>query len=166
VGKAAVALRAAAPSDEDFLRSVHVDAHPEFATLPFPAADVARVLDLQLAAQRDQYRAAHPSSRDQVIEVGGEPVGRCWTAETADEIRVLDLAVLARHRGLGIATCVLTQLRERAATSGRALRLSVWFANDAARRLYERLGFEPVAERGGYVALQWSADSPLEPAVP
>ena len=146
-------LRDAADADSSFLRRLYLDAHPEFAALPPGQLDA--IVDLQLTAQRSQYERDHPSARDRIIEVAAEPVGRCWTAETPEEIRLLDLAVVAAARGRGVATAVLGELCGHASASGRTVRLAVWTGNLAARRLYERAGFRPEGEDGGYLALRW-----------
>jgi ribosomal protein S18 acetylase RimI-like enzyme len=149
----AVVLRDASDEDEDFLRGLYLDLHPEFAGLPPDQRD--GLVRLQLTAQRRQYGRDHPLAQDRIIEVDGEPVGRCWTAEEADAIRLLDLAVLTAAQRRGVATAVLTGLCDRAAATGRVVRLFAWTGNESARRLYEGLGFRSGREEGGYLAFQW-----------
>jgi ribosomal protein S18 acetylase RimI-like enzyme len=150
-----VALRAATAEDDAFLRRLYLDARPEFAALGPGQLDA--VVDLQLRAQREQYRHEHPDAQDHVVVVDGVPVGRCWTAESERQLWILALAVLSTSRGRGVATAVLRDVCEHAASSGRTVGLSVWAANEPARRLYERLGFRPGTESGGYLAMLWDA---------
>ena len=56
---------------------------------------------------------------------------------------LLDLAVSPEARRQGIATVVMHGLIAQARSAGVPLTLSVWPANDPARRLYDRLGFVP-----------------------
>ncbi|MBI4934110.1 MAG: GNAT family N-acetyltransferase [Actinobacteria bacterium] len=75
---------------------------------------------------------------------------RCTTAEdpgwghVSPDIPELGMAVVASHRGMGIGRLVLTGLLERQPV----MSLSVDLENGVARRLYESLGFEWVADEG------------------
>jgi predicted kinase/ribosomal protein S18 acetylase RimI-like enzyme len=75
---------------------------------------------------------------------------RCSTADdpgwghVSPDIPELGMAVVPTHRGLGIGRLVLTGLLERQPT----MSLSVDLENGVARRLYESLGFEWVADEG------------------
>jgi ribosomal protein S18 acetylase RimI-like enzyme len=146
-----VTLRCAQPTDQPFLRALYLDTHPEFAQLPPEVAD--GLVELQLRAQRTGYLASYPAATDQLIELAGVPVGRCWTNLSETELGLLDLAVLSGHRRQGIGQTVLDGLHARAAQAGLALRLSVWQDNFAARRLYDRLGFVVQDEVHGYLSM-------------
>jgi ribosomal protein S18 acetylase RimI-like enzyme len=61
---------------------------------------------------------------------------------------VLDIALLPERRGQGLGTRVLQQLMADTAAEGRALTIYVE-AGNPARRLYDRLGLEPVGEPDG-----------------
>ena len=144
----AVIMRPACPDDEAFLRRLFVESRPELQLLP------AEVVALQVAAQRMQYCSAHPAAVDEIVELGGEAVGRCWTAFTAGELHVLDLAIRADRRRHGIGRAVLRAVAARAAAEGVPVGLTVWAANGDARRLYRSAGFHDVGESGGYVAMR------------
>ena len=146
-----VTLRCAQEADQSFLWALYVDSHPEFAHLPPEVA--AGLVELQLRARRIGYLAAFPAATDQLIELAGVPVGRCWTHQSDTELRLLDLAVLSAHRRQGIARTVLTALQAHAADAGVALRLSVWRDNPAASRLYSRLGFVAHDQVNGYLSM-------------
>jgi ribosomal protein S18 acetylase RimI-like enzyme len=146
-----VSLRRAQLDDESFLWALYVDAHPEFAQLP-PAV-APGVVELQFRAQRAGYLSTFPAATDQVIELTGTPVGRCWTHQSDTELRLLDLAVLSSHRRQGIARTVLTSLQTRAAAAGVTLRLAVWQENVAARALYDGMGFVVGNEASGYLSM-------------
>jgi ribosomal protein S18 acetylase RimI-like enzyme len=84
-----------------------------------------------------------------------KPVGAVWirlfTSENkgygyvGDDIPELSIALLPEYRGQGIGTELLTRLVENIRSQYRALSLSV-SADNPARRLYLRLGFEIVEE--------------------
>lgn len=143
-----VSLRAAVAADDPFLRRLGLDARPELQLLP------PQLVDLQIAAQRTQYLRNHPGALDEIVELDGEPVGRCWTADVEGELHLLDLAVRADRRRHGIGRAVLNAVVERAAVRGAAVRLMVWSTNADARRLYRAAGFAEVGAAGGYVEMR------------
>lgn len=143
-----VSLRPAGAADDAFLRRLYLDARPELLLLP------PQLVDLQIAAQRSQYRRDHPQAVDEVVELDDAPVGRCWTADADGELHLLDFAVRADRRRQGIGRAVLDVLAARAAGQGAAVRLTVWSTNADARRLYRAVGFAEVDETGGYVVMR------------
>ena len=144
---APVRLRTAEPEDDAFLCRLFVDARPEMQFLP------PQLVDLQRAAQRTQYRRDHPQAVDEIVELDGDPVGRCWTADADGEVHLLDVAVQADRRRHGIGRAVLDVVADRAAAQGVPVRLAVWAANTGARRLYRAAGFAEVGEAGGHVVM-------------
>lgn len=150
-----ISLRNSVSGDEAFLRILHADSHPELATLDLAPEGITHLLDLQITAQQSQYLAAYPAARDQLVCVAEHPVGRCWTHQSDAELRLLDLAILTRHRRHGIARGVLHTLCHRAETKGVPVRLHVWHANAPAQRLYARMGFRSQAQAAGYLAMEW-----------
>ena len=137
-------LRTATDLDEAFLRSVYADARAEeVAAFGWPAAEVHAFLTIQFDAQRRHLRAVYPGSVDAVVVVEGEPAGRLWTDHGADRVTVIDIALLARHRGAGVGGRLLRGLQADAAARGLPVVLQVLRTN-RARHLYERLGFRPV----------------------
>ena len=94
-----------------------------------------------------------------VALVGAHAAGAAWwrtfTSEdraygyVADGIPEVGLAVLASYRRAGLGTALMAALIARATAEGlRALSLSVEDGNEAARALYEALGFTPVDRVG------------------
>ena len=68
-----------------------------------------------------------------------------------DEIHINNLAVLGEFRGHGVGTALLEYVIQAAANRGaERATLEVRRSNAAARRLYERLGFEVAATRPNY----------------
>ena len=143
-----VRLRTAVAGDDAFLRRLCLDAWPELQLLP------PQLVDLQIAAQRTQYRHDHPQAVDEVVEVDGDPVGRCWTADAEGDLHLLDFAVRADRRRQGIGRAVLDVVADRAAARGVAVRLTVWSTNADARRLYRAAGFTEVGATGGHVVMR------------
>ena len=92
----------------------------------------------------------------------GQPAGAAWARLlTADDpgygfvdeaTPELTIAVLPSYRGRGLGTALMERLMATAQGRYPALSLSVWPANPAYR-LYLRLGFEVVEEKGPAVTM-------------
>jgi ribosomal protein S18 acetylase RimI-like enzyme len=93
--------------------------------------------DAQLVVDEAGTRLAAAFSRC----TSGEDPG--W-GHVSPDIPELGMAVVASHRGRGIGRLVLRGLLER----HPVMSLSVDQENEVARRLYESLGFEWVADEG------------------
>ena len=143
-------LRPVTPADGAFLRELLADA---FASGAWDDAAGQAVLDLQLAA-RDAHRRTHfPGATSDVVEVDGRPAGRLAVHRGPTDIRVVDVALVARMRGRGIGTELLRALAAEADEGGRTLSLHVE-AGNPARALYERLGFVPASERDIHLRME------------
>jgi ribosomal protein S18 acetylase RimI-like enzyme len=149
---ATITSRPAEPGDAQLLRELFVQARPDFAMLPPDLRE--SILDLQVRAQRAHYAEVFPDASDDVLVADGVAVGRLILRRDGDDVRIIDVAVLASHRGQGIGTSVLRQVLADADRDGLAVSLSVWSANTDARRLYERLGFVVVEDSDGYLEMQ------------
>ena len=137
-----VVLRPAAPRDDGFLASLYASTRDEeMALVPWNEDEKNQFLDFQYRAQATSYETRFPNSDHRIIVVDGVPVGRIWTDEWEEEIRLLDIAILPQFRGTGIGSELLRNLQSRARSADKALRHSVRIGNAAAIRLYERLGF-------------------------
>ena len=81
----------------------------------------------------------------------GHTLGFCSLWRVLDELHVNNLAVAYAYRRRGIATSLLTfVLNEGARLGAHRATLEVRRSNDAARRLYERLGFVAAGVRRAY----------------
>jgi len=150
-------LRPAHADDEAFLFDLFCGAREaEFAVLPQTQRET--LLRLQYQAQSRDYAARLPRSQHFIIEYGGNSAGRLLLNLDADELRVVDIAVVPQLRGHGIASAVLKSLIAEAQGAGIALRLSVWHDNPALA-LYRRLGFYVREESATYLEMEWRSPS-------
>ncbi|MGD8496718.1 MAG: ribosomal protein S18-alanine N-acetyltransferase [Gemmatimonadales bacterium] len=86
-----------------------------------------------------------------VGEEAGEVVGYAVLWFAADEAELGDIAVLPESRGRGLGRWLLeAALAEAARRGARAVYLEVRESNTAARRLYERAGFDTAGVRPNY----------------
>ena len=85
-------------------------------------------------------------------ETGGQTVaGYAIAGRAADEVELLNLAVAPPARGQGIGrTLVETVLADAKRWRAAAVFLEVRASNEAARRLYESVGFTEIGRRRGY----------------
>jgi ribosomal protein S18 acetylase RimI-like enzyme len=81
-------------------------------------------------------------------------VGYLLLDRKPDRWWIVDIAVLAAHRGRGLGTRVLEECKRRAVAAGAGLQLQVSPLNPA-RRLYERLGFRNAGEDAVAVQMVW-----------
>jgi len=153
-------LRAIDANDEAFLRRVYAEARAhDVAAMGWDGAGAEAFLRMQFDAQHRHYQTHYPQARFDIVERAGEPLGRLYTARSAEAIHVIDIALLARQRGQGIGSALLQGLQDEAARDGRRLTLQVERHNPA-HALYLRLGFSDTELQGLYQAMQWQAGSP------
>ncbi|MDI6727466.1 MAG: ribosomal protein S18-alanine N-acetyltransferase [Thermodesulfovibrionales bacterium] len=86
-----------------------------------------------------------------VAELNGVIVGYICVKHVADECHLLDLAVHPDYRRRGIARALLDNVIQELRIEGcRFFYLEVRSSNYAARKLYEKFGFNMVGIRKGY----------------
>jgi ribosomal protein S18 acetylase RimI-like enzyme len=109
-----------------------------------------------IAHQFEAQSHAYASYRDtsfEVVLVDGEPAGRLIVARWAEELRVVDIALLPEFRGRGIGSTLIRELIEEADERGVKTSIHVERFNPA-QHLYARLGFRAVSETGVYLLLE------------
>ena len=123
-------------------------------------------LDIILAIERASF--VNPWTREMYLaELDNKDVSYCYVIRTPsrelvgfcsfwrvlDELHINNLAVAPAHRGAGAGAALLRAiLREGSGMGARRATLEVRRSNEAARRLYERLGFSVAGVRRGYYA--------------
>jgi ribosomal protein S18 acetylase RimI-like enzyme len=153
-----VGLRDVTDGDEPFLREVYASSREEeLAAVPWSSLQRSAFLDMQFAAQAADYARRFPRARHELVLLDGAPVGRLWVNRDEDELRLLDITLLAPCRGLGVGSVVLRRLQREAAAAGLPLRHTVLTTNVGAQRLYERVGFVEVDRTETHILMQWQA---------
>jgi len=148
-------LRPATTADRDLLYRIYASTREdEIALTDWTEDQVTAFLTQQFTAQDTHYREHYPGAEFDLILLDGEPIGRLYVHRRPAEIRIMDIALLPPHRNQGIGTHLLQSLQSEAASTAKSLTIHVEQFNPAFN-LYTRLGFQPIAEHGVYLLLEW-----------
>ncbi len=154
-----VTLRAASPADERFLCQVYAATRSsELAMVAWTEMEKSAFVEMQFRAQDQYYREHYANTSFDVILLDGQAVGRLYVSRWSDEIRIVDIALLPDFSNGGIGTALLRQLQSEAQSADKPLRIHVERFNPALR-LYERLGFRQIEDKGVYLFLEWVSGS-------
>lgn len=148
---ARISIRRAQAADVDGLARIYVDTARAFVAMdgrgyhqPDPAVLRSRIVVKLSDAALALYVAAIVDDVVGLLElelVAPPPPGSLLRSDPAVQVGV---AVREDRRGAGIGTTLMRFAERWATQHGRTmLVLSAAFANSGARRLYERLGYEP-----------------------
>ena len=150
-----VGLRPALEEDEAFLLEVYAGTRAdEMSQTGWDDAQQRAFIKLQFLAQQQHYRTYYPQGEHSLILLNEKPVGRLYVARSLEEIRILDIALLAEHRNKGVGTRVIKDLMAESGKTGKPVRIYVESFNRALR-LFERMGFLQVEEKGFHYLMQW-----------
>jgi len=153
-----LAFRPVTDDDLPFLSQLYGSTRAdELAPLPWTEAQKADFLAMQFSAQHDHYRRHYPDADFLVIARGGSPAGRLYVDRWAREHRIIDIALMPAHRGQGLGTALMGDLLAEAAAAGKCVTIHVE-KNNPAMRLYGRLGFVAIEDKGVYDLMRWAAD--------
>lgn len=150
-----VQARRAVPDDEPFIRQVFFAVRaPEFAPAGMSPEQLGLFLTQQYNAMRSYYAQEFPATVYWILESDGYPIGFEAVLD-ADELHLIDLALLPEARNQGIGTARMKRMQAMAANAGKDIILCVEIFNPA-QRLYDRLGFQVEGEQGLYRTMRWS----------
>lgn len=151
-----IKLRPETSKDTTFLRRLYASTREiEMAIVPWDAAQKEQFLDMQFRAQREHYLRYYPNASYLVIEIDDRPAGRLYVDRWEGEIRLMDIALLPDFRGQGAGSRLLSDILDEGRRTSRVVTIHVE-GNNPARRLYQRLGFEVVEDKGVYLLMRWT----------
>lgn len=152
-----ITFRPIEPGDMDFLFRVYRSTREEELAMvvDWTAEQKDAFIRQQFNAQHVWYQEHYGGAEFQVILVDGMPAGRLYVHRRPTEIRLVDIALLPEFRQGGIGTSILGELLDEGRAAGKPVTIHVEIYNPAMR-LYERLGFQPVEDRGPYRLMKWS----------
>jgi ribosomal protein S18 acetylase RimI-like enzyme len=157
IGVPAITLDPILASDEPFLyRTFASTRAEEMALTGWNAEQQEAFLRMQYDAQRRSYLMQLPEAKYWVIRYDGAAVGRLIVERTAEEIHVVDIALLPEFRKRGIGSTLMESIIKEASQAAKTVRLHVERFNPALR-WYERLGFSVVNTEPIYLEMVWRA---------
>jgi len=112
----------------------------------------------QFSAQHAWYQEHYVGAKFDVVLVDGVPAGRLYVHRREREIRLVDITLLPEVRNRGIGGALLADLLAESEATGKPLTIHVEKFNPAMR-LYQRLGFRSIEDRGPYDLLEWRPSS-------
>jgi ribosomal protein S18 acetylase RimI-like enzyme len=149
-----VTLRAVVAADSEFLIAVYASTRAEeLAAVPWDDAQKEAFVRMQFVAQDRCWREQKPCAEFCVVLVDERPGGRLYLDRLADEIRIVDIALLPAYRGRGVGTSLLRDVLSEAQAADLPVTIHVERGN-RARALYERLGFRPLSTTGVHHLLE------------
>jgi ribosomal protein S18 acetylase RimI-like enzyme len=150
-----ISLRPVSPDDEPFLLRVYASARAdELVATGLDTASLEAFLRMQFTAQKLAYGAQFPNADHRIILRDELMIGRMLVDRRDDEIYLVDIIVLAEHRGEGTGTSLIRDLQREATDAGRPVRLRVMKTNRAVS-FYERLGFSKIDESSTHFLMEW-----------
>ena len=151
-----VELRPIAREDDPFLRRLYASTRSrELADAPWTPEQKQTFVTQQFDAQHRHYRETFENADFDVVERDGAPIGRLYVDRRADEIRVIDIALVPESRNQGLGAKLMQSLLDEAKESGKRVSIHVELGSPA-RRFYERLGFATVCDDGMHTFMEWS----------
>jgi ribosomal protein S18 acetylase RimI-like enzyme len=140
-------LRPATPSDADWLFAVRRATMQHYVEEAFGYWDEN--------AQRQRFDQAQDLANIQIIQVNRRDVGLLHLERHARDIFLANIQIDPAFQGRGLGTAVIQRLMDDARRSRLPIRLQVLKVNQAARRLYQTLGFTATDEAGFHTQMIW-----------
>src|SRR5688572_27397250 len=117
-----ISFRRFADDDLPFVTDLYASTRrEEIAVTGWPADVQEQFLAHQAAAQHSHYSIHFADAEWLIIERDGEPIGRLYLRETADDLNIIDIALLPASRGQGIGGAVLEDVLDQARGLGRGV---------------------------------------------
>lgn len=145
----------------DFLFAVYSTRAEEISFWGWSKEAAGAFLFMQYEAQQRSYQQQYPGLTYRVIWADGQKAGFTAFCVMPSALAFVDIALLPSFRNKGIGSKILKMLQDKAGEQHIPICLSV-FNGNKARRLYERFGFQSVADSGVYTTMQWFSIEKLE----
>jgi ribosomal protein S18 acetylase RimI-like enzyme len=153
-------LRAIGTDDLPFLSELYACGRAaELAPVPWSAQQKRDFLQQQFDLQHAYYEKNYPGADRWLIGLDDQRIGRIYIYRSANDIRVMDIALMPDYQRRGIGSALLRELIEEADAMAVTITLHVE-ADNPAVALYRRLGFEHLEDRGVYQFLGRHPRSP------
>jgi ribosomal protein S18 acetylase RimI-like enzyme len=144
-------LRQARPSDYSFAEQLY------FETMRPLLIDLGRWNGRRL---KTRFKRAFRADHVRIISSGNTDIGWLQISESATEITLNQIHIIAEFRSRGIGTRIIRDLLAEAQRKLRPVVLSV-VRNNPALALYQRLGFRIVGEDVEKLHMRWDGSTTL-----
>lgn len=152
-----LALRAVSDADLPFLQALYASVRDEeLRPTGWPEAQKSAFLTMQFQAQQRAY-AAYTETDYFIVQRGQQDIGRLYLQHQPEAISIVDISLMADTRGQGIGTDLLQAVFAQARAAHKAVQIHVEKFNPALR-LYQRLGFVEVEDKGVYLLMRRPAE--------
>jgi ribosomal protein S18 acetylase RimI-like enzyme len=159
-----IPLRPERADDQEFLFAVYASTRAEeLKPVPWSETQKHEFLRMQFNLQTKHYHQYYPDAAYQIILLGDRAIGRLYVDRGKDQILLIDIALLPEYRGAGIGGHLVKDLLSEAAAEHKPVRIHVEWQNPALR-LYTRLGFRLLENKGVYYLMEWKTESHPEVA--
>jgi ribosomal protein S18 acetylase RimI-like enzyme len=162
-----ITIRPEQPQDEAFLFELYASTRQEeLDAWGWPPERRASFLTMQFRASQGYHRV-FPDAEFQIVLLDGANAGRMIINRTRGELQLVDIALLPKHRNVGVGTALLQKIFGEASATKKSLRLQVLKGN-RAERFYQRLGFVKKGETELHLQMEWYAPTVqvAEPVMP
>lgn len=150
-----IEMRPADAGDQRFMQQLYASTqNGELRMGGCDANTESLLIDLQFKARQTWFRNHYPNADLAVIMDRDRPVGRLYVDYGVEEIRILDICLVADYRNRGIGLGLLRSLQAQAARMRVPVRLSVLLGSPA-QRLYQRCGFVNLGVDGLHNSMEW-----------
>ncbi|MFL6197790.1 MAG: GNAT family N-acetyltransferase [Thermoanaerobaculia bacterium] len=151
-----VTLRPIREEDLEFLLRLYATTRADEMAMVTDWSDEQKewFIRMQFQAQHAWYREHYGDAQFDLILIDGVPAGRLYVHRRAKEIRLVDISLMPELRGKAIGSALLRELMAEAEATVKPLTIHVEKYNPAMR-LYLRLGFKPIEDRGPYDLMEW-----------
>ncbi len=127
--------------DMPFLRAVYASTREaEMQMFDLSETEKQNFIDMQFNAQYRQYQGQFSDASFNIIVHDDVDIGRLYVDRRDDEIRIIDIALLAVYRNHGFGSSLLKTIFTEADKANLPVRIHVE-VNNPALKLYEKLGF-------------------------
>ena len=150
-----ISFRSVNDGDLEFLYHLYASTRAdELAQVDWNDEQKTQFLTMQFNAQHSFYQEQFGQAEFLMIEAEAKPVGRVYVDRRANEIRLIDIALVPEQRNSGLGTALLKDLLDEAQAVGLPIKIHVEKFSPAMR-LYQRLGFEALEDQGVYQLMEW-----------
>lgn len=143
-------------ADEQFLFALYAETrHEEMSLVNWDEEQKLAFLYQQFQAQHNYYTSKFPTADFLILSIDGENVGRLYTAEFDDEIRILDLTIASVKRGQGLGTELIAEIVKKGRQENKSIQIYLETTGRSAS-IFSRFGFKPVS--GDEIYQLWQLD--------